>query len=99
MKAIWKLLKKFVNLGVPKKQIFISGHSCGGWTTLRFTAKYMNEVGGGISLLPACFWNLSKRYKVKKVGYEKAMEKFHKKHPGMAHGKIRLNKKREMHQF
>ena len=79
-----EVVKKFVNLGVPKKQIFISGHSCGGWTTLRFTAKYMNEVGGGISLLPACFWNLSKRYKVKKVGYEKAMEKFHKKHPGMA---------------
>ena len=79
-----EVVKKFVNLGVPKKQIFISGHSCGGWATLRFTAKYMNEVGGGISLLPACFWNLSKRYKVKKVGYEKAMEKFHKKHPGMA---------------
>ena len=79
-----EVVKKFVNLGVPKKQIFISGHSCGGWTTLRFTAKYMNEVGGGISLLPACFWNLSKKYKVKKVGYEKAMEKFHKKHPGMA---------------
>ena len=79
-----EVVKKFVNLGVPKKQIFISGHSCGGWATLRFTAKYMNEVGGGISLLPACFWNLSKKYKVKKVGYEKAMEKFHKKYPGMA---------------
>ncbi len=44
----------------------------------------MNEVGGGISLMPACFWNLSKKYKVKKDGYEKAMEKFHKKYPGMA---------------
>ena len=79
-----KVVKKFVDLGVPKKQIFMSGHSCGGWATLRLTAKYMNEVGGGISLMPACFWNLSKKYKVKKVGYGKAMEKFHKKYPGMA---------------
>ena len=79
-----EVVKKFVNLGVPKKQIFMSGHSCGGWATLRLTAKYMNEVGGGISLMPGCFWNLSKKYKVKKVGYEKAMEKFHKKYPGMA---------------
>ena len=80
----FEVVKKFVNLGVPKKQIFMSGHSCGGWATLRLTAKYMNEVGGGISLMPACFWNLSKKYKVKKDGYEKAMEKFHKKYPGMA---------------
>ena len=79
-----KVIKKFVKMGVPKKQIFMSGHSCGGWATLRLTAKYMEEVGGGISLMPACFWNLSKKYKVKKVGYEKAMEKFHKKYPGMA---------------
>ena len=79
-----EVVKKFTNLGVPKKQIFMSGHSCGGWATLRLTAKYMNEVGGGISLMPACFWNLSKKYKVKKDGYEKAMEKFHKKYPGMA---------------
>ena len=79
-----EVVKKFTNLGVPKKQIFMSGHSCGGWATLRLTAKYMNEVGGGISLMPGCFWNLSKKYKVKKVGYEKAMEKFHKKYPGMA---------------
>ena len=79
-----KVVKKFVDLGVPKKQIFMSGHSCGGWATLRLTAKYMNEVGGGISLMPACFWNLSKKYKVKKVGYQKAMNKFHKKYPGMA---------------
>ena len=79
-----EVVKKFTDLGVPKKQIFMSGHSCGGWATLRLTAKYMNEVGGGISLMPACFWNLSKKYKVKKIGYEKAMEKFHKKYPGMA---------------
>ena len=42
------VIKKFVKMGVPKKQIFMSGHSCGGWATLRLTAKYMEEVGGGI---------------------------------------------------
>ena len=78
------VIKKFVKMGVPKKQIFMSGHSCGGWATLRLTAEHMEEVGGGISLMPACFWNLSKKYKVKKVGYDEAMKKFHKKNPGMA---------------
>ena len=79
-----EVVKKFVNLGVPKKQIFMSGHSCGGWVTLLLTAKYMNEVGGGISLMPACFWTLSKKFKVKKVGYDKAMENLRKKKPGWA---------------
>ena len=79
-----KVIKKFINLGVPKNQIFMSGHSCGGWLTLLLTAKYMNEVGGGISLMPACNWVISKRFKVKEVGYEKAMEEFHKEVPGIA---------------
>ncbi len=79
-----EVIKKFVNLGVPKTQIFMSGHSCGGWATLLLTAKYMNEVGGGISLMPACNWTISKKFKVKKVGYEEAMKKFHKKYPGIA---------------
>jgi len=30
------------------------------------------------------FLEFIKKYKVKKDGYEKAMEKFHKKYPGMA---------------
>ena len=79
-----EVIKKFVDLGVPKKQIFMTGHSCGGWATLLLTAKYMNEVGGGISLMPACNWTISKKFKVKKVGYEEAMKKFHKKYPGIA---------------
>ena len=79
-----EVIKKFVNMGVPKTQIFMSGHSCGGWATLLLTAKYMNELGGGISLMPACNWTISKKYKVKKVGYEEAMKKFHKKYPGIA---------------
>ena len=28
-----EVIKKFINMGVPKTQIFMSGHSCGGWAT------------------------------------------------------------------
>ena len=38
-----EVVKKFVNLGVKKTNFYIWS-LCGGWTTLRFTAKYMNEV-------------------------------------------------------
>ena len=79
-----ELVKKFVNMGVPKKQIIITGHSCGGWVTLLFTAKYMNEVGGGIALMPSCNYIISKKMKVKKVGIEKALDKFRKNYPGIA---------------
>ena len=79
-----ELVKKFVNIGVPKKQIIITGHSCGGWATLLFTAKHMNEVGGGIALMPACNYIISKKMKVKKIGIEKALDKLRKNYPGIA---------------
>ena len=79
-----ELVKKFVNMGVPKKQIIITGHSCGGWATLLFTAKNMNEVGGGIALMPACNYIISKKMKVKKIGIEKALDKLRKNYPGIA---------------
>ncbi len=79
-----ELVKKFVNIGVPKKQIIITGHSCGGWATLLFTAKNMNEVGGGIALMPSCNYIISKKMKVKKVGIDKALDKFRKNYPGIA---------------
>ena len=73
------LVKKFVNSGVPSKQIFVTGHSCGGLTTLLFMSRYPKRVGGGISYMQACFGKLSHKYKVKKLGIEKAMKKFKKK--------------------
>ena len=79
-----ELVKKFVNIGVPKKQIIVTGHSCGGWATLLFTAKHMNEVGGGIALMPACNYIISKKMKVKKIGIEKALDKLRKNYPGIA---------------
>ena len=79
-----ELVKKFVNMGVPKKQIIITGHSCGGWVTLLFTAKHINEIGGGIALMPSCNYIISKKMKVKKVGIEKALDKFRKNYPGIA---------------
>ncbi len=79
-----ELVEKFISIGVPRKQIIISGHSCGGLLTLMFLSAYPEKVGGGISYMQACFGKLSKTYKVKKVGPEKALEKFAKKYPGPA---------------
>ena len=77
-----KLVEKFVDAGIPRKQIFVTGHSCGGLTTLLFMSRYPDKVGGGISYMQACFGKLSKNYKVKKKGIEKAMAKFRKKNQG-----------------
>ncbi len=79
-----ELVEKFIIIGVPRKQIIISGHSCGGLLTLMLLSAYPEKVGGGISYMQACFGKLSKTYKVKKVGPEKALEKFAKKYPGPA---------------
>tara|TARA_Y100000816_G_scaffold202770_1_gene149232 strand:+ start:1743 stop:2672 length:930 start_codon:yes stop_codon:yes gene_type:complete len=79
-----ELVEKFTNLGVPSKQIFISGHSCGGLLTLMFLSAHTEKVGGGISYMQACFGKLSTKYKVKKVGPEEAMLNFAKKYPGPA---------------
>ena len=77
-----QLVEKFISIGVPRKQIIISGHSCGGLLTLMLLSAYPEKVGGGISYMQACFGKLSKTYKVKKVGSKKALEKFAKKYPG-----------------
>ncbi len=47
-------------------------------------SKYPEKVAGGISTHHACYGELSKKYKVKKVGIEKALENFKKKKPGPA---------------
>ena len=78
------LVKKFVELGVPKNQIFLAGQSCGGWVTMMLISKYPDKVAGGISTHHACYGKLSKKYKVNKVGIEKALENFKKKKPGPA---------------
>ena len=65
-----ELVEKFVNIGVPRKQIIISGHSCGGLLTLMLLSAHPEKVGGGISYMQACFGKLSKKYKVKKINKE-----------------------------
>ncbi len=77
-----ELIEKFVDAGVPRKQVFVTGHSCGGLTTLLFMSRYPDKAGGGISYMQACFGKLSHKYKVKKNGVEKAMAKFKKKAQG-----------------
>jgi len=79
-----ELIDEFIKMGVPNKQIILSGQSCGGWMTMMLMAKYPEKVAGGIITMPACYGKLSKKHKVKKVGVEKALEKFKKKYPGPA---------------
>ena len=79
-----ELVDKFIKIGVPRKQIIISGHSCGGLLTLMLLAAHPDKVGGGISYMQACYGKLSSKYKVKKVGSEEALAKFAKKYPGGA---------------
>ena len=74
-----KLIDNFLEKGVPKNQIILTGHSCGGWLTLMLMAKYPDKVGGGISLMQACYGKISKKMNVKKFGVDKALEKFRKK--------------------
>ena len=74
-----ELIKSLVSKGVPSNQIILTGHSCGGWMTMMLMARYPNKVGGGISLMQACYGKISKDFKVKKVGIDKALEKFRKK--------------------
>ncbi len=84
-----ELVEKFIEIGVPRKQIIISGHSCGGLLTLMLLAAHPEKVGGGISYMQACFGKLSSKYKVKKVGPDEALAKFAKKRPGPSELRIR----------
>ena len=71
-----KLIDNFISQGFKKKQIFITGRSCGGWMTMMLLARYPNIVTGGVSFVPECYGRLTKMYKVKKVGVQEALKKF-----------------------
>jgi len=80
-----KLIEDFTAQGFNKKQIFITGRSCGGWMTMMLLSRYQDIVAGGISFVPECYGRLTKTYKVKKVGVKDALKKFEKKDgPGPA---------------
>ena len=74
-----KLIDSFVSQGFKKKQIFITGRSCGGWMTMMLLARHPNIAAGGISFVPECYGRLTKIYKVKEVGVEEALKKFREK--------------------
>ena len=74
-----KLIENFAAQGFNKKQIFLTGRSCGGWMTMMLLSRYQDIVAGGISFVPECYGRLTKMYKVKKVGAEEALKKFKEK--------------------
>ncbi len=87
-----ELVERLVSLGVPRKQIFVTGHSCGGLTTLLFFSRHPNKAGGGIAYMQACFDRLSKKYKLKKVGVDVGLEKFKLKKPAQFALRAKYNK-------
>ena len=58
-----EIIDKFLDLGIKPSYIIISGHSCGGWLTLLYTARHPEKVRGGIAYHPACYGELS-AYKI-----------------------------------
>ena len=58
-----EIIDKFLGLGIKPSNIIISGHSCGGWLTLLYTARHPEKVRGGIAYHPACYGELS-AYKI-----------------------------------
>ncbi len=58
-----EIIDKFLALGIKPNNIIISGHSCGGWLTLLYTARHPEKVRGGIAYHPACYGELS-AYKI-----------------------------------
>ena len=79
LEANLKLIEDFAAQGFNKKQIFLTGRSCGGWMTMMLLSRYQDIVAGGISFVPECYGRLTKMYKVKKVGVEEALKKFKEK--------------------
>ena len=54
-----EIIDNFTKRGIKPNNIIISGHSCGGWLTLMYVARYPEKVRGGIAYHPACFDRLT----------------------------------------
>ena len=67
-----KLIEQFVKLGVPRKQIIMTGHSCGGMVALLLASQHLDKFGGGIAMNHACYGQLS----AKKKNYDKVYQNY-----------------------
>jgi pimeloyl-ACP methyl ester carboxylesterase len=57
-----RIVKEYVRQGVPANQIFVAGHSMGGWAALLVGARKNVEIGGFIAFAPANgVWTKEKR--------------------------------------
>ena len=59
----------FGELGVPRKQIFLAGFSCGGWASLLVMSQYPEKIAGIIAFMPACYGWVSKNGIKKQTSY------------------------------
>ena len=67
-----EIIDNLIQRGIDSNNIIISGHSCGGWVTLLYVAKYPKKVRGGIAYHPACYGELT----VYKIWTEKGRDDY-----------------------
>lgn len=69
---ILKVIDSFASQGVPARQIFVAGHSCGGWQSLMLMAQHPEKLGGAIAYDPGCYG--SPAWQAKKPNYRRLMQ-------------------------
>ena len=69
---ILKVIDSFIDQGFSKKQIYLAGHSCGGWQTLLLVGRHPDKINGGIALDPGCYG--SANWRRNKPNYTKLMK-------------------------
>jgi predicted esterase len=53
MPDVSKVIKSYLSQGVPSNQIFVSGHSMGGWTSILIGAQLSEKISGTIAFAPS----------------------------------------------
>lgn len=66
------VIDSFASQGVPARQIFVAGHSCGGWQSLMLMAQHPEKLGGAIAYDPGCYG--SPAWQAKKPNYRRLMQ-------------------------
>ena len=61
-----EIIDYFASKGTPRNQIFLSGHSCGGWNSLRLKGKYPDAFNSAIAYMPNC-WDRKPNGPVRKM--------------------------------
>lgn len=70
--AIVRTIAGFAAQGVPASQLFLAGHSCGGWQSLMVQAQYPEKIAGAIAYDPGCYGSAA--WRARKPNYTRLMQ-------------------------